>query len=83
MDIGKIPMLSLKESIEELVSLLIKIHKGDWDLYERSWNFNRSPLLNHRRSYIADSYQYFVEKSGENTQKSKQLEQKLKSKRIL
>ena len=47
-DIANIPVCvdtEKIETVEKIVSENIHISKNDWDSYETSWDFNRSPLL--------------------------------------
>lgn len=49
--LAKIPIISVSSQciseISEIVENLICAARMDWDLYETSWNFCRSPLLNY------------------------------------
>jgi type II restriction/modification system DNA methylase subunit YeeA len=39
------PTRFVKNRTQEVVSASVEIARKDWDAYERSWNFERSPLL--------------------------------------
>jgi type II restriction/modification system DNA methylase subunit YeeA len=44
--IGKTPViLSKEDKVSNIVSILVKNTKSDWDSYESSWNFTTFPLL--------------------------------------
>jgi type II restriction/modification system DNA methylase subunit YeeA len=46
-DIGRLPLLFApeKDDINTLVARLLQFARGDWDAYERSWDFQSPPLL--------------------------------------
>lgn len=47
-DIGKLPFIidkTKKELVDKLVSNNIQMSKLDWDQYETSWDFKKSPLI--------------------------------------
>lgn len=63
-NIGSLPFLRDKikihaKNISNLVFDCVKLEKLDWDLYETSWNFKNSPLLElqHRELLLKKSYQ--------------------------
>lgn len=58
-NIAQLPVLvEKKELIDSLAKENILISKKEWDSYEHSWNFKRSPLISKEKSYrkIADAY---------------------------
>lgn len=58
-DIANIPVIldmSQYEKIEELVDSNIDISKADWDSYEISWDFLKSPLIS-SYTYISEAVQ--------------------------
>lgn len=48
-DIVKLPVIfpSSNDEINNYVGICIKLSKSDWDAFETSWDFQRSPLLSH------------------------------------
>ncbi|WP_419779270.1 BREX-1 system adenine-specific DNA-methyltransferase PglX [Maridesulfovibrio sp.] len=56
--LSNLPLLSsVKEYVEPHFTNAVSITKKDWDLYEYSWDFQRSPLLTEKRnSLIFNSY---------------------------
>ena len=80
-DLARIPykcptsLARQSSSIQEYEPVLIS--KEDWDAYETSWNFNRSPLLNPRcrQLTLEATYQKLRDHWEEMTQKMKRLEE--------
>ena len=64
-----------KPRIDELVSQNIKNSRVDWDAYETSWDFKRSPLL--RRGKLADAYEAWKAECEERFLRLKQNEEEL------
>ena len=87
-DIANIPVIfdeDNKSNVETLVKNNIKITKSDWDAFEISWEFNRSPLVTnaHERnngetiSRISDCYNTWMETTKKNRDVLKANEEKL------
>ncbi|WP_194436054.1 BREX-1 system adenine-specific DNA-methyltransferase PglX [Vibrio fluminensis] len=53
--VAKVPFIALP-SCHKSIALLIAIHKNDWDEYETSWDFSRSPLLEQNECDISKNY---------------------------
>ncbi|MBE3824871.1 BREX-1 system adenine-specific DNA-methyltransferase PglX [Vibrio parahaemolyticus] len=54
----------------------IELVKDDWDSFEGSWNFLKSPLINDE-STIRDSFNFFVDLSGKKRRELEKFETKL------
>lgn len=57
--IGKLPLApDLPGNLQPIVERAVTLARADWDAYETSWDFARSPLLDpaHRRDTLADTY---------------------------
>ncbi|MFC2690840.1 MAG: BREX-1 system adenine-specific DNA-methyltransferase PglX, partial [Veillonella parvula] len=87
-DIANIPVIFVednKSNVETLVKNNIEITKSDWDAFEISWEFNRSPLVAnvHERnngetiSRISDCYNTWMETTKKNRDVLKANEEKL------
>lgn len=62
-NVGRLPLLvgpreELGEQITGNSQKLVSLARADWDAYETSWDFARSPLLDpaHRRETLAETY---------------------------
>lgn len=61
--IGSLPIIFNEEyrsEVEKLVSENIELCKSDWDSYENSWDFKKSPLLT-RKGKLSEIYNEYVE----------------------
>ena len=80
-DLARIPykcptsLAAPSTSIQEYEPVMIS--KEDWDAYETSWNFSRSPMLNprYRQPTLETTYQKLREHWREITRKMKRLEE--------
>lgn len=85
-DIRRVPIpnsvKSIRSELSDIVSALIKISQEDWDSFESSWNFKRSPLLNFSTNSINEALSIVLNKCSESIEKSVELEEKLNSKLI-
>ena len=62
-DIGNLPIVEIDNFSENLPSNLIKHEKNDWDSYEISWNFQKSPVLsitNNHAPTLECKYDYWI-----------------------
>jgi type II restriction/modification system DNA methylase subunit YeeA len=76
--IGKTPViLSQEDKVSNIVSILVKNTKSDWDSYETSWDFTSLPLLNsdYRQSTLKTTYQKLRSHWREMTREMKRLEE--------
>ncbi len=74
--IGNIPYIEVqatRATVNKNVTALVNLSRDDWDLYEISWNFKRSPLVNESGS-LRDSFLRFVDKCQERKTKARSLE---------
>ncbi|MAZ66826.1 MAG: SAM-dependent methyltransferase [Kangiellaceae bacterium] len=71
-NVNTLPIPTMSEldtqKIESLVSELISMTKDDWDSYESSWNFKKSPLLNYQSDSVKESI-HLLQKDFESTYK--------------
>ncbi|HBC3428132.1 TPA: BREX-1 system adenine-specific DNA-methyltransferase PglX [Vibrio parahaemolyticus] len=63
--------LDLKTQVDECLN----ISKSDWDSFETSWNFKKSPLLYNDCSTLSNSYQMYVKNSEVMAERLKELEE--------
>lgn len=85
-DIRRIPIpdsvKKLKSELSNIVFSLIEISQEDWDKFESSWGFKRSPLLGCSTDLISEAFTVVVDKCRENVNKTVELEETLNSKLI-
>lgn len=53
-DVRKFPIWKI-DSLTNIAKELISLHKTDWDLFESSWEFKRSPLISPNTNSASDS----------------------------
>ena len=78
-DIANIPVkidYEQKEKVESIVKESIGIAKADWDSFERSWNFKRSPLVR-KVNLIEKAFQEWERECNERYRKLKENEEEL------
>ena len=75
-DIGKALFLPKCLHLADVSQILVGIAKSDWDMYETSWDFGKSPLLSLSKGEgtLFDSYISMRAYWGENVKKLHQLE---------
>ena len=74
-DVQYIPFGKCKnsEQVESLASEAVEISKLDWDMFETSIDFTRSPLINNKNS-ILDSYLLYRNIAEQDVKRLKELE---------
>lgn len=76
-DFLKLPYPKLESAeVIDATSKLVELHKKDWDLYERSFNFSNSPLLS-RSTTLHSAYKEILNSWEAATEEAKTLESKL------
>ena len=73
-DVLPFPESLVKEN-SVLVQSLVDTHKWDWDLYERSWDFTKNPLISDDRGSISEVFRVFFEKCLKKANEVKVLEE--------
>jgi len=68
---------NLLNTLANNASIAIKIAKEDWDIYERSWNFNEFPLImtTNKSKLIRDAYRKWLNNNRDNFTKLRKIEQ--------
>lgn len=59
-DVESIPFIedeSIKDEVESIVEENIKISKEEWDSFEISWGFKKSPLCDKNKNLISEAYE--------------------------
>ena len=83
--IARLPILQMsqddKENVIEMVKENVQIMKDDWDSYEQSWDFVRSPLID-QYDTLEESYQAWVKKSKQKREILKRNEERINFKFI-
>jgi type II restriction/modification system DNA methylase subunit YeeA len=79
-DMARVPYIPLKEKaqiIDKNVDALIELSKKDWDSFETSWGFKKSPLResNYHKSILSKTYKDFRYCWNIKTQEMLQLEE--------
>jgi type II restriction/modification system DNA methylase subunit YeeA len=75
-----LPIVELNEEldyqVDRIVKSLVRISKRDWDSYETSWNFNRSPMLpaNAPSARLSENYAKLYRHWYDMTQEMRRLE---------
>ncbi|HBL5144692.1 TPA: BREX-1 system adenine-specific DNA-methyltransferase PglX, partial [Escherichia coli] len=44
-DVGKVPVIEVKDKSSEIAKTLVELSKMDWDNYESSWDFKVNPII--------------------------------------
>ncbi len=85
-DISNIPLIypkdeTLKLRVEELVKECCNISKDDWDSFETSWDFKRSPLLPNgfEEGLVSDSFEKWSKQTEERFNNLKANEEEINS----
>lgn len=78
-DIANIPILMNKiKEVELIVKENIKLSKEDWDSFEVSWDFDRSPMIEPYEK-ISDVFNFYKQKTKERFRRIKLNEERLNS----
>lgn len=64
-DIARIPYISPKEDVQDLVEKAIDVAKEDWDSFETSWDFKKHPLIPEKLDNQKKIEKYFEKWSQE------------------
>lgn len=78
--INKIPIILemfQRSKIKRLSQSSIKISQGDWDAFETSWNFKRSPLLTTNVSTLQQAYNNWSKEASDRFNQLKSNEEEL------
>lgn len=79
-DIGKIPFIKDEQwrtVVENLVKENISLSEADYDSFETSWNFRKSPLVDGSKGLIRSKYQALKEQCIARRQKLKENEERI------
>ena len=79
-NVAALPMMTVDQyftQIKQTVEHLIQIHQGDWDAYEISWDFEKTPLVeaSFQSSSIAHTYMKLMSHWDNVTLETKRLEE--------
>lgn len=72
--VSSIPYMGGIDNISNNSAQLIQISKADWDLYERSMNFKKNPLVKYANTTIKDSFNNFKALASKLSEETKKLE---------
>ncbi|MEY2304018.1 BREX-1 system adenine-specific DNA-methyltransferase PglX [Bacillus tropicus] len=81
-DIANIPIVfceHLKLDIEELVKVCLVVSKNNWNMFEKSWDFKKHPILlfKNNNKQIIQAFEFWSEFATEQFNKLKENEEKL------
>ncbi|MGN8712637.1 BREX-1 system adenine-specific DNA-methyltransferase PglX [Hornefia butyriciproducens] len=77
--VGSLPIIRSekhKSEVETIVSECIALCKNDWDSYEMSWDFLKSPLVN-GKGLLEEIYSAYTERKKQDFRKLKKNEERL------
>lgn len=78
-NMNKLPVIINEDSIKEISQLVqrcIELEKADWDSFETSWDYKKSPLIN-GHTKIEESYEYWNDERQRRKVELKELEEKI------
>ena len=79
-DIANIPVLidlCQEQRVTEIAKTNIRLSKYDWDSFENSWDFNKSPLLCYKSNKISVAYEMWSKECAERFNMLKSNEEEL------
>ncbi|HAM6287575.1 TPA: BREX-1 system adenine-specific DNA-methyltransferase PglX, partial [Escherichia coli] len=55
-DVGKVPVIEVKDKSSEIAKTLVELSKMDWDNYESSWDFKVNPIICKKHLLISHAF---------------------------
>ncbi|BBG30964.1 BREX-1 system adenine-specific DNA-methyltransferase PglX [Zymobacter palmae] len=75
-DVGKVPVIEVKDKSSEIAKTLVELSKMDWDNYESSWDFKVNPIICKKHFLISHAFSDLKNKNKKLIEKFKLLEEK-------
>lgn len=77
-DVGNLPVIEVGDAVQALASACLEYSKSDWNAYERSWGFEKFPLLsinNHLVPKLESSYAAWINQNQKVIAEIKKIEE--------
>ncbi|MEW5281559.1 BREX-1 system adenine-specific DNA-methyltransferase PglX, partial [Citrobacter freundii] len=75
-DVGKVPVIEVKDKSSEIAKTLVELSKMDWDNYESSWDFKVNPIICKKHLLISHAFSDLKNENKKLIEKFKLLEEK-------
>ncbi len=75
-DVGKVPVIEVKDKSSEIAKTLVELSKMDWDNYESSWDFKVNPIISKKHFLISHAFYDLKNENKKLIEKFKLLEEK-------
>ncbi|MEL8540882.1 BREX-1 system adenine-specific DNA-methyltransferase PglX [Escherichia coli] len=75
-DVGKVPVIEVKDKSSEIAKTLVELSKIDWDNYESSWDFKVNPIICKKHLLISHAFSDLKNENKKLIEKFKLLEEK-------